>query len=120
MSETISPKIDFYRAKGLPELYGSACRERDHAVIGIQYTHSLVTGDDQLKSNDAANEFVRRRGKYGENLQYDANRDQIRLYAYDYYARGLPRELVIIGKPGSSSGDRCMIGVLTDEKLRQE
>ena len=63
--------------------------------------------------------FVRRRGKYGENLQVESDDDQMRLHAYDYYSRGRPGELIIIGRPGSSSEDRCMIGVLTDERLRQ-
>ena len=120
MLEARNPEIDFYRAEGLPELYGSACGKRDRTVIGIQYTHSHVTGDVWQGSGDAAEEFVRHRGKYGENLQVESNGDQMRLYAYDYYARGRPGELIIIGRPGSSSEDKCMIGVLTDEKLQQQ
>ena len=117
--DTNNPESDFYRAEGLMELYGSTCRSKDRAVIGIQYTHSIVTGKAWRGSGDAMEEFVRRRGKYGENLHVDSNGDDMRLYAYDYYARGRPGELIIIGRPGSSSEDRCMIGVLTDERLRQ-
>lgn len=117
--ETSNPEIDFYRAEGLPELYGSACGKKDRTVIGIQYTHSIITGEAWRGSGDAMEEFVRRRGKYGENLQVESNDDQMKLHAYDYYARGRPGELIIIGRPGSNSEDRCMIGVLTDEKLRR-
>ena len=120
MLERRNPEIDFYRAQGLPELYGSACGKRDRTVIGIQYMHSIITGEAWRGSGDAMEEFVRRRGKYGENLQVESNDDQMRLHAYDYYARGRPGELIIIGRPGSSSEDRCMIGVLTDEKLRRQ
>ncbi len=117
--ETSNPEIDFYRAEGLPELYGSACGKRDRIVIGIQYTHSIITGEAWRGSGDAMEEFVRGRGKYGENLRIKSNDDDMRLYAYDYYAQGRSGELIIIGRPGSSSEDRCMIGVLTDEKLRR-
>ena len=117
--ETTNPQVDFYRAEGLPELYGGACGKRDRTVIGIQYTHSLVTGKAWRGSNDPAEEFLRGRGKYGENLRREPDNDIQRLYAYDYYARGRPGELIIIGRRGSSSEDRCMIGVLTDERLRQ-
>ena len=118
--ETSNPEIDFYRAEGLPELYGSACRNKDRSVIGVQYTHSIIAGEDWRGSSDATEEFVRHRGKYGENLHADSNDDDMMLYAYDYYARGRPGELVILGISGSSSEDGCMIGVLTDEKLRQQ
>ena len=37
---------DFYRAKGLPQLYGSVCGRQDRAVIAIEYTHSLISGKD--------------------------------------------------------------------------
>lgn len=110
-------QTDFYRAEGLPQLYGSACGNKDRAVIGIQYTHSNITGEAWRGSRDASEEFVRGRGKYGEDLRHDSGNDGMRLYAHDYYARGRPGELVIIGRSGTSSSDRCMIGVLTDEKL---
>ncbi len=120
MLETGDPEIDFYRAEGLPQLHGTACRSMDRAVIGVPYTHSIIAGEGWRGSGDAREGFVRGRGKYGENLHADSNDDDMRLYAYDYYARGRPGELVIVGISGSSSEDGCMIGVLTDEKLRQQ
>ena len=118
--EAHDPMIDFYRAEGLPELYGSLCEGKDRPVIGIQYTHSIIKGEAWRGSSDATEEFVMGRGKYGENLRHESGYgdDENRLYAYDYYVRGQPGELVIIGRPGSASGDGCMIGVLTDETLR--
>lgn len=63
---------------------------------------------------------MRRRGKYGKNLHVDSQDGiPVRLYAYDYYARGRPGKSVIVGRPGSTSDDRCMIGILTDEKLQR-
>ena len=114
-------KIDFYRAEGLPELYGNICKETDRPVIGIEYTHSVIKGKDWRGSGDATKKFIQGRGKYGEDLQHGSSSDYDEnwLIAYDYYVRGQPGELVIIGSPGSSYADRCMIGVLTDEKLHQ-
>ena len=111
-------QLDFYRAEGLPHLFGSGCRGQDRAVIAVEYTHSIISGNDW---RGGANANVRhQRGKYGEPLQYssDGVDDGMRLYGYDYYARGLPGETVILGWSGTSSEDRCMIGVLTNEGLQ--
>ena len=119
--ESHDPKIDFYRAQGLPELYGSLCEGKDRAIIGIEYTHSFIKGETWRASGDPNEEFMLGRGRYGENLRTGPSSDYegFRLIAYDYYVRGQPGELVILGRPGSTSSDRCMIGILTDEALQR-
>ena len=42
----------------------------------------------------------------------------MRLYGY-YYARGQSGEMIIPGRSGTSSRDRCLVGVLTNEPLQR-
>ena len=109
------PPVDFYRAQGLPELFNSPCSSPDRANIGIEYTHSLIPAGDREPDLDHA------RGKYGERLQRVASDGSpVRLYSYEYYARGLPGEVAILINPAPNSstrGNGCLFGVLTNEPL---
>ena len=112
------PEVDYYRARGLPELYGSECRNPDRPIIGRRYTHSIVSGEDWRGSANPS-DYVDVRGKYGEDLRVDSyGIDRLELYAFDYYARGRPGELVVIGRPHNAATGPCLFGELTDERLR--
>ncbi|MDE2787070.1 MAG: hypothetical protein OXL37_10450 [Chloroflexota bacterium] len=110
----------YYRAAGLPHLFGSCEHPAGLAigVIRIEYTHSIIPGPDWRGGIAAQySNSGHPTGRHGEPMKIQGDYDAMRVYSFDYYAKGRPGDIVVLGKPGSSSEDSCMVGVLTEEGL---
>ena len=90
------------------------CRIGDRESFTVGYVYETITGPEWRGGR--YNE-KRGRGDYSEPLRVETgNDDEMELVGSRTYARGVPSERVLIKAP-TSSGDRCFVATLTDERL---